>query len=110
MPDGQNPFSVEFLRDLPAYSDQKDGFLNEISGGISKLRLMLSHLDHSKLTEEQHRENKDAIARADQLASDIDTSRQQFLKGLVTREHCMDCVRELCEDWMRDAGQGDLWG
>jgi hypothetical protein len=104
MPDAQNPFSGDFLRDLPAHSDQRDGFLDEISGGISKLRLQLTHVDHSKLTEEQRQENKNAIARADQLTSDFDTLRQQFLKGLLTREGCMDCVRELCDDYARSIG------
>ena len=104
MPDDQNPFSAEFLRDLPAHSDRRDGFLDEISGGISKLRLRLTHVDHSKLTEEQRQENKNAIARADQLAFDVDTVRQQFLKGLLTREGCIDCVRELCEDYARSIG------
>ena len=70
----------------------------------SKLRFQLTHVDHSKLTEEQRQENKNAIARADQLASDFDTLRQQFLKGLLTREGCMDCVRELCEDYARSIG------
>ena len=78
--------------------------MDEISGGISKLRLQLTHVDHSKLTEEQRHENKNAVALADQLALDIDTLRQQFLKGLLTKERCMDCVRELCEDYARGIG------
>ena len=57
------------------HSDRRDGFLDEISGGISKLRLRLTHVDHSTLAEEQRQENKNAIARADQLAFEIDAVR-----------------------------------
>ena len=83
MPDDQNPLGPNSFG-IFQHTLTKDGFLDEISGGISKMRLRLTHVDHSRLTEEWRQENKNAIVRADQVAFDVDTVREQFLKGLLT--------------------------
>ena len=83
---------------------RRDGFLDEIWAAISKLRLRLSHIDDSKLTEEQRLQSKNAIATADQFAFDFDALRQHFLKGILTRQSCVEAVIALCEKYGRTVG------